>query len=465
VRSDGVRVTLARTPTTSTGDERGSTPDDICLGGVAGGAATVEYHDSKRATGRGSHMKVPSVQIRFYSLATAVGVLATIGTLDASAAARFPAPTHLKVVAVAPHHLTLKWKGHPSAVAYKVYRGTTFQRRQLKREHVFQVPSCNTVYRLGVRAVYRAGSSAITYIRTRSGRCPVVWHVTPNGSDSNPCTKSKPCATFERAYEVAHLGDRVSIAAGTYPGQLIDQGAKSATGWVTFEAQPGAVLTDELRLNGVNDLRFVGLVRSDDYTEYSHRVQFIGGSEQSFYIRSSIHVLYRGVKVGNLHDGTSPTIGALAANKPSRYITLDHVVFHGIDRRDNPSGHVQCLFLQESDHVSIIHTAFKRCAVMDLYMHAILGGENPTDVLISADHFGTIADDLGQGHADGFYALETGAAVGETMANITFQKNSYGDQRAEVNTDGTIKNFRWCDPKSELAVSGSHGSGVITYHC
>ena len=293
------------------------------------------------------------------------------------------------------------------------------------------------------------------------------WYITTSGNDSNPCTQASPCASLERAYRVASIGDVVNVASGSIPGQLVDQGAKVAGGgYVTFQAQPGAVFGNEIRLSGVNDINFVNFVRSDDYTLNSSYIEFNGGSEQSFYVRSSDHITYQGGSVGGLHDGTNPTIGATTATlTPSRYITINNVSFHDIDRRDNRSAHIQCLFLQESDHVWITNSSFTGCGVMNLYMHAILGGENPTDVTITGNTFGTLADDLGTGQSDGYYALMTGARAGETMANITFDNNTYGQQRAEIDTDGTVSNFRFCDGVDKLAVAGAHGASVVNYNC
>jgi hypothetical protein len=47
--------------------------------------------------------------------------------------------------------------------------------------------------------------------------------VATNGSDSGRCTQSAPCATLDRAYQVAKPGDVVEVAAGTYPVQTVVQ--------------------------------------------------------------------------------------------------------------------------------------------------------------------------------------------------------------------------------------------------
>jgi hypothetical protein len=48
------------------------------------------------------------------------------------------------------------------------------------------------------------------------------FYVSPGGSDSNSCSQSAPCATLNKAYQIASPGDTVIIKAGTYPGQSIN---------------------------------------------------------------------------------------------------------------------------------------------------------------------------------------------------------------------------------------------------
>jgi len=50
----------------------------------------------------------------------------------------------------------------------------------------------------------------------QAGASPSTLYVSPSGSDSNPCTKSAPCATITHAVSVATPGDTISVAAGTY---------------------------------------------------------------------------------------------------------------------------------------------------------------------------------------------------------------------------------------------------------
>jgi Right handed beta helix region len=52
---------------------------------------------------------------------------------------------------------------------------------------------------------------------TGGSSSPAQWYVAPNGSDSNPCKRARPCATPEYVFDhKAAPGETVEVAAGTY---------------------------------------------------------------------------------------------------------------------------------------------------------------------------------------------------------------------------------------------------------
>src|SRR5437762_2780134 len=67
-------------------------------------------------------------------------------------------------------------------------------------------------------------------------------YVAPGGSDSAPCTSREPCATFERAYELADPGATVLVGAGTYPDQTITGAPKGGDARIVFKPAPGAAV-------------------------------------------------------------------------------------------------------------------------------------------------------------------------------------------------------------------------------
>jgi hypothetical protein len=69
---------------------------------------------------------------------------------------------------------------------------------------------------------------------------PASVFVTPKGSDANPCTRKRPCRSFDRAYHVASPGDTVNVAGGYYPSQTLSRKAHAAPPHVYIRETPGA---------------------------------------------------------------------------------------------------------------------------------------------------------------------------------------------------------------------------------
>jgi hypothetical protein len=69
---------------------------------------------------------------------------------------------------------------------------------------------------------------------------PTTVFVAPNGSDSNPCTRRRPCRSFNRAYHVARPGGTVEVAGGYYPSQTLRRKAGARSPNVQIREAPGA---------------------------------------------------------------------------------------------------------------------------------------------------------------------------------------------------------------------------------
>src|ERR1044071_5917682 len=63
-------------------------------------------------------------------------------------------------------------------------------------------------------------AAALLLVPTASANA-ATRYVTTSGSDSNACTQTAPCKSFNAAYGKAVAGDVVEVAAGTYGGQSI----------------------------------------------------------------------------------------------------------------------------------------------------------------------------------------------------------------------------------------------------
>jgi hypothetical protein len=71
-------------------------------------------------------------------------------------------------------------------------------------------------------------------------QAPPPLSVAPTGVDSNPCTRTKPCAGLNRAYAVAKAGQVIEIAGGTYGHQAIFPSPKESRARVVFRPAAGA---------------------------------------------------------------------------------------------------------------------------------------------------------------------------------------------------------------------------------
>jgi len=252
---------------------------------------------------------------------------------------------------------------------------------------------------------------------------------------------------------VANLGDTVSVS-GTFPGQTIDAPRKSGSGVVTFRGP--ATLTGELNVTSSNHLHFVDISRGGENLMTVSDVTIEGGSSRYFFIRSSDHVTYKGGSIGGTHTGISPTIGAAyLSTLPTTYMTFDGVHFHDIDRSAAPETHIECLFIQESDYVTLTNSTFDHCEVMDVFVHRIQSGDNPQHMTVTNNTFGSTV-------RSGYYTLYFEVGTGESLRNVLVKGNTYG-QPAVVSNHGTVQNFVWCDSRSSLALPLS--SAGISYVC
>jgi hypothetical protein len=266
-----------------------------------------------------------------------------------------------------------------------------------------------------------AGRSAGTHRVAAADESGVV-SLSPTGSDANACTAAQPCRTLARGYEVAAPGQVVELQSGTYSGDQIVSGAtKSGAKPIVFRPAKGAapVIDGEIRVRSLAHLEFQRLSFFDFYLEQGSRdITFRNSTMRYFFVRSSTNVRLLGGSVGPSDDATSPTIGAAGQSAPpSRTVMIDGVRFHDITRARNPSGHVECLFIQESISVTIRRSRFEHCDVMDLYVNDIVGGPVPRAVTLENNFFDRPTD-------GGFYAIDFAWNPGDVDQDHVVRYNS-----------------------------------------
>jgi hypothetical protein len=144
-------------------------------------------------------------------------------------------------------------------------------------------------------------SSVATLVVCTTGNAGTrVVYVSPRGSDTQRCTRTSPCKSFDRAYRVATPGQTIELAGGTYPAQLIkvDPTKVHATKNVVFRPARGARVTI-----------------AGELTMYGSHATFLGsGKPSNFRLRKLTSVATRGALTSN-HvafvdiDGETFTIG------------------------------------------------------------------------------------------------------------------------------------------------------------
>jgi len=263
---------------------------------------------------------------------------------------------------------------------------------------------------------------------------PASVFLSPSGSDGRPCTKAAPCRSFARAYQVAQLGQVVELAGGSYGDQTMSGSAKGNGAAIVFRPAAGAkATTGSVTLNGQNHIEFQNIAMSDWYIRYAKDVTFRNVTTRFFFVRSSDSVNILGGSVGPNQDATSPTIGNYAGQAVSTNVIVDGVYFHDIGRQNDPGGHVECLFLQESSGVVIRNSKFTRCDIIDLYVSPVQGGPTASNVLVENNWFDEPTD-------GGSYAIDIHPDNGTVPHNFTLRYNSI-DSSVLIYTGFTYENM------------------------
>ena len=164
-------------------------------------------------------------------------------------------------------------------------------------------------------------------------------------------------------------------------------------------------------------------------------VDFTNGG---IFLRGCQTCSFRNGSSGNTHDASSQTIGAYSAADKSRNITIDNWLFHDMDRSQDPSGHMECLFIQESDNVTVSNSTFIRCSIMDIFISPIISTQAPSNVTLRNNVFNTPSPERGGG----------AVLVNPTPASLTdgfcAQGNNWIDRFLLENFSGiTVTDYRW----------------------
>ena len=310
--------------------------------------------------------------------------------------------------------------------------------------------ACAASFTVAVEAVDGAGNKsarAQTTATTAACSAPPVptptsaqLSVSTGGSDST-CVRgdlSKPCATFQRAYQLAQLGDTVQVNAGNYPSQLLTDvsGKTTAGAAVTFQAS-GTVNLASLALgnqftnpNAADNLKFVGIHGSDAWDVLP------GGNNITFDHVQTTNIYANGVNGYTVTNSDFGGCTVSALNGPcdnfkiegnSQHVLLDHDTFHDFRVADGSGAHFECLFFADAHYVTISNSTFTNCEYYDIFVQTQTAGIG--HVTITGNHF-----DL---------TWASGQHNRQTALNISDRGMAFDDWTINSNTFTPGSGFTW----------------------
>jgi len=256
---------------------------------------------------------------------------------------------------------------------------------------------------------------------------------------------SVPCgANINSLTTGAAAGTVFQLGACSYPNQNF-----TSTTTVTVQGQGASTVVGDLDAHGAQNITFKNFTARDMFwaplngssggrlpsNMVVDNVDFTAGG---IFIRDCQTCTFRNGSSGNRHDAYSQTIGAYDAQglPPSRDILVDNWLFHDMDRTQNPSGHVECLFIQNSDRVTIRNSTFIRCAIMDIFISPGTPPA-PTNIALRGNTFNTPVERGGG-------AVVVNPDPATSTSGFCAQGNKWIDQFLLENDGGIpVTNYRW----------------------
>ena len=218
---------------------------------------------------------------------------------------------------------------------------------------------------------------------------PPALHVAKNGSDRGVCTRTRPCRSFKRAYQVARAGQAVVVHGGLYGRQTIPyDGRKRSSKGVIFRPASGAhvgigVLTvggRHVELRGIRTALWRTLGTAVDVTLRSV-------STSRFEIQGSRHVMVLGGSAGPASDYSNVIAPASpGAREGPSAITLDGVRIEGY-ARSGPAGTIGCLDVRAASGLTIRNSRLFDCQDFGLRLSASPNAGTPRNVLVENNLF------------------------------------------------------------------------------
>jgi hypothetical protein len=253
-------------------------------------------------------------------------------------------------------------------------------------------------------------------------------YLSPGGSDAAPCTAAAPCQSFDRAYHVAHPGDVVEVAAGSYADQTINDDASKdgqvAPVWIRGAAGATPVITD--LLSYASNVHYQGfkVVGGQPDVRGGHDVTVEDMQATNFYITGPVRgVTFRGGDYGpyvSTGGGAQIKTATAGGDDPDpaaqpQDILIDGVSMHDYTVPSGSSAHLDCLHVFYHARLTVRNSRFENCKHYGILLGSNGTGQSEGDV-IENNFFGG-AEVAGFGLRGG---------PGEDFDNVVVRYNSGG---------------------------------------
>jgi hypothetical protein len=270
-----------------------------------------------------------------------------------------------------------------------------------------------------------------------------TYYLSPNGSDSNPCSQTQPCQNFQRAYNLASPGDTVIVGSGTYGSQSINYDASkvNATSRVTFQAAASNMPVldnspsfDGLGLHGAQHLEFVGLDirgdacgtalnRSDPSSPRITDVVIRDGKLQTFHCVAVVNVTIKNNEIGNYNyaDGFGSNSVYSDSQGPSTNFTLEGNTIHNIVCAG--SCHAECLFIKSVDTVNIRNNKMQGCPGLAIALYDV-GATGAKNITIENNFLDCATNQPLNGCYAGGYTIEMATKGQGPISNVIVRYNT-----------------------------------------
>lgn len=160
-----------------------------------------------------------------------------------------------------------------------------------------------------------------------------TYHVAPHGSDDALGTRDFPWRTIQKAFDDLEAGDTAIIHPGIYNEQLfVEVEGNAEAGHVTFQAEPGAVITAQglseednvIYIENKSWIRLIGFEIRDLNTQDGSGIRFEGSGSHLEFRNNHIHAMHGKNAMGITIYGTDP-------DRPVSQIIIDGNEIHDCD--------------------------------------------------------------------------------------------------------------------------------------